>query len=599
MAEFDPADGFQRACMAALAVVGVPTLSGAFRAVLGVSLGAGLAMSAAAVGAAVALWARRAPRRAAADGRTWLGVGLAGVGTIATLAVLWNGRFDGLVTVGGGDAGAHAAWALSFARSNPGEYFGFVGTYALWHWMGAAFGFDAFERERAGFYLTAAAVMVAVGHGVRVAVARGVPLRAAVAWSALGLAAASRFGFWPVLHYHQADGFYGHLFALVPLLAAWLAYGQLEDARARAAALVAAVGVMRFTYGLNLGDLALTSAALVAWEALRLERMDPRAGAPAEEPRIGATFDRAGEPVEEPRIGAVPGRVGARAPEHIGSSATRLRPALLLLAAALTVGAVVAYAQLLPLADVEGGFIPTRLGWLLPGLAILTAGLFAAARLLPPRARRLAAFAGAFGAVNLAAHLAYLGAGLQPRYYLYKYSLHAVILLLGAWVAVGAAISGWRALAAGVVGLVMVARGSPYERSFEDRLRRSPPWTLVGPLTDRDADARITATLSEKRADFGGLLTASWPMASFMNGERGRYLDVPAFQRAELDDSPGHCVFWFEQESPLVEAFDAGGSRDARAAAIDRLHSDPAARCESYAPRWDPSGAQVLCHRCR
>src|SRR5262245_37369009 len=100
MAEFDPADGFQRACMAALAVVGVPALSGAFRAVLGVSLGAGLAMSAVAVGAVVALWARRAPRRAAADERTWLGVGLGGMGAIATLAVLWNGRFDGLVTVG-------------------------------------------------------------------------------------------------------------------------------------------------------------------------------------------------------------------------------------------------------------------------------------------------------------------------------------------------------------------------------------------------------------------------------------------------------------------------------------------------------------------
>ena len=74
---------------------------------------------------------------------------------------------------------------------------------------------------------------------------------------------------------------------------------------------------------------------------------------------------------------------------------------------------------------------------------------------------------------------------------------------------------------------------------------------------------------------------------------------VPAFQRAELDDSPGHCVFWFQRESAPVEAFDPGGSRDARVAAIARLSSDPAARCESYAPRWDPAGTQILCRRCR
>lgn len=556
MAEYDATDGFQRACLAALAVVGVPALSGPFRAALGVPLGVGLAMSAVAVGAVGALWARRAPRRAAADGRTWLGLGMAGAGAIATLAVLYNPRFDGLVTVGGGDAGAHAAWALHFARVNPGEYFGFVSTYALWHWLGAL-GFDAFERERGGFYLTAAAVMVAAGYGVRVALARGSPLRVAVGWGAIGLAAACRFAFWPVLHYHQADGFYGHLFALVPLLAAWLAYGQLADARARAAVLVAGVGVMRFTYGLNLGDLALASAALLAWEA-------------------------------------------------IGAGAGRIRVAFLGLAAALAIGAVVAYVQLLPLGEIEAGFVPTRLGWLIPGVGLLAAGLLASLRLgaiAAPAARRLAAFAGAFGAVNLAGQLAYLGAGLTPRYYFYKYGLHAVVLVLVAWLAVGAATVGRRALAACAVlfaaGLVMISRGSPYERSFTERLRRTPPWTRIGPLADRDGEARIAAALAQAHAGFGGVLTASWPMASFMNGEHGRFIDVPAFQRAELDESPGHCVFWFQRETAPVEAFDPGGSRDARVAAIARLSSDPAARCDSYAPRWDPAGTQVLCRRCR
>jgi len=26
---------------------------------------------------------------------------------------------------------------------------------------------------------------------------------------------------------------------------------------------------------------------------------------------------------------------------------------------------------------------------------------------------------------------------------------------------------------------------------------------------------------------------------------------------------------------------------------------DPAARCDAYAPRWDPAGMQILCRRCR
>jgi hypothetical protein len=89
-------------------------------------------------------------------------------------------------------------------------------------------------------------------------------------------------------------------------------------------------------------------------------------------------------------------------------------------------------------------------------------------------------------------------------------------------------------------------------------------------------------------------------MASFMNGERGRYLSVAAFERAELDESPGHCVFWFARESPPIHGNElSDDARIARLTAAGRLLSDPAARCDSYTPRWDPSGTQILCRRCR
>jgi hypothetical protein len=83
-----------------------------------------------------------------------------------------------------------------------------------------------------------------------------------------------------------------------------------------------------------------------------------------------------------------------------------------------------------------------------------------------------------------------------------------------------------------------------------------------------------------------------------MNSAHGKFTEFEEYDRALVNEQPGHCVFWFAQESSSVGGFESGG-KAARPAAIARLGADPGAKCEAYPARWDPAAQQVLCSLCR
>ncbi|QRK08696.1 hypothetical protein JQX13_00450 [Archangium violaceum] len=491
---------------------------------------------------------------------------------------------EGLVSVGGGDAGNHVALRADFVSHEPHVYQGFILFHTVTYGLEWLFGLDAFTSFRAGFYLVPAVIAVALAAGVESVAGRlwrsGRAQVAAQVVLLVATAAAWPFLLLRLLHYHQADGFYGHLFGLVPLVLAWLAYGLPRSVWVRCGALAVFTVFYRFTYGLNLGDFLFTCGVLVLVEGTR-------------------------------------------------SFGPRYRWGAWLVGLGLLGAAAYAYWRLLPLASLVGGIrIHSHVRalrvqwWTLAGLL--------AVRFLSPREdsveRRLLDFALLFCGVNALVQFAYKKAGLPLEYYFLKYGLHGVVLLLcvalfvtsirmGAVFQKGLA-RAWRwelALAVlAAIGLFEVTREwgrayEVYEPSYWERVRGEPPFQTMEALEDRGATAIIRRVLRDEGKRFGGLLTPSWPRSNFSNVALGWVPDDwsasgghwPLFSQGQVREGPGLCVFW-EASATDWEGYQrvSDDNHTPLADVVRKLQARPDKVCRDYAAPWVSSGSRTLCYRC-
>ena len=485
---------------------------------------------------------------------------------------------------GGGDAGNHAALHFDFATRSADLYQGFTFFHTVTYGLMWLFGLDTFTSFRAGFFLVPASFALALCAGLESVAGRlwrsgrAMVVAQAVLWVATAVV-------WPflllrLLHYHQADGFYAHLFGLVPLVLAWLAYGLPGSPWVRCAALAVFTVFYRFTYGLNLGDLLVTCGVLVLVEGTRLPGAKWRRGAWL----LGLGF-----------LGA----------------------------------AAYAYWRLLPLAHIPGGFVAYSYQRALRVQCWTVVGLLAV-RFLSPREegveRRLLDFALLFCGVNALVQLAYLGAGLPIDYYFLKYGFHAVVLLLCAAlltvsIRVGALfqtarVRAWRwelALAVLVaLGLAEVTHGwgrafKAYEPSYGERVRGEPPFQHLDALEDRGAIALARQVLRDEGKRFGGLLSPSWPRLNFSNVELGWVPEAwmhtnghwPLFVSGQVREGPGLCVFWEASEADWEGYRRVSEDNHSPLAEVVRgLQARPGKVCRDYAAPWVPGGSRTLCYHC-
>jgi hypothetical protein len=565
-------------------------LSGAARFLTGISIEAGLFLALVLAGAFLALaWpllgtGARDLRSTAAF------VVLTLVSSLLALGLLGAPRFEGFPAGTCADAGNHLYLKNTFIAVDPDVYAGMVTLYAVHHFL-LALGWDDLSAFRVAWQLVVVGCMVLVS-AATVAGARSLPTRglrrALYLAAALTIAAPAYFVALPLLHYYQSDGYLAQLFSLVPLMVAVGAYAFATRRLARVVALLASIGLYRFTYLLNAGDLMLASGAMLLMEW----RLAPR------------------------------------------SRSVRL--GLLAVVLACAAASVAAYAGLLGIVRIPGGFRSAPLVPQLVGLGLLSTVFTAAGPVsrhfgasCPPHHRRLASFLAVLCGAPTVLVAAWLLSGEPATYYVEKYAFCAIILgslcvvPVVMTVVIGLVTKG-RTPAAGVAASLLVLAtcaglfglawsADTYAPWFRERFA-SPPYHYLEPHADRSAWRIISSTLRREKAEFGGFLTPRWPESQFTNAHFGvtsprtdgtttsstpgvwpssRYHAI--YQGATLE-TPGHCVFWYESER-LPASLRNRWHPSARAV-VERLQASGPRSCKSFKPRHAPSTRLAVCSRC-
>jgi hypothetical protein len=549
-------DARQVLVLVPLLVLTPAIVGGVIRMSTGLALGPALALG----GLVAALGAWGGARRIRCTGRT--GWALAGAAITATVAVyaLEVRAFEGLPSVGGGDAGNHIGNARWFDGHSPRAYFQFVVFYGLVGLIRRMTGSNPLQAFRIGWDLllaTIAWVAFAVAWiGGR---ARRPPVRATVAiLTALAVAGTTWLA---LLGYDQADGFYSHLAGLTVVSLA-LVCAALPPSRGwRLAALAATPVVLRFTYGLNLADL-LASVALLVWF------------------------------------------------EGEGVAAPRLRRALRVAVVCCLVAAAAAGHALWGLRALEGAIVRPERRAFLGALACLVAALAWSLQGCGAGVKTRLLRAGlVFTGTTAAVQWGLAALGLPDTYYPVKHGFQA--MLIGT-LAAGAIVAGAGRRTAGALALAMaglvLARMSvrPYWGQYTERLRGTPPWRGLQPLFDPDALARIPTVLGAERNSFGGYLDPSWPLANAMNAA----LEFPGdwtiwdvgqrqFDGGSAILGAGTCVFWSDAlGDELAYQRLTGGFGQGTARSWARLRALPDVRCTDYRAPWDGRVQRRLCWHC-
>jgi hypothetical protein len=550
-------------------------LSGAIRALTSLSLPLSLGLAVVVcAGLGRVLWPwLRALAAGMRDPQNWIveAAGLLPIGF--AIWALYARDFGGFPNLDGWDGGSHVFIKDKFASTTPAIYSGQVTYYAFTWWIEKLLHLDSLRSFAAAFYVAVTATL-AFPLMIAFAIVRGEAsasrgaLAAGIAVTVLGTLGVLWLVVLPLLHYNQAGGYYVHVFGLLPLMVLWAADALIRLQPVRVAALIGGFVLLRYTYSLNLADVALAVAFVLLVEGFR----------------------------------------------------GRWRIVQGLVLAGLGVAALMIVPELRPIFRLWGGMQRFDVDNILKADLLLVAGLclYAAVTswkgplsgwLCSPLSRAIR-----FPLIFALAGSAFLsifrqGAGVQ-YYYVTKYQIWACILLAFAFVILLAHLAAvlaqrpalrrpsvWlrallvAALLATVPG-IWLKTFADYRTTLQERMRpHGPPYAYLRPLVDVEAIARIKSVLSGSNKRFGGYLTAFYPMFCFMNATLGHPPgDFEVF--FSPDTHPGYCVFWVTKELDIY--------RLGPAANLDALRSKVAAAdasCAEYPVPWKTT-PQSLCHRC-
>ena len=498
---------------------------------------------------------------------------------------LYNVFFDSFVSLGSPDAGNHVQLSRIFLYNDPTTYNGFVGLYSFVYLL-QKFGFDTFDSFKISFY-TVVALVASTPFFLLALKSNNKSESANSPWTESALVLLLSLPVFyrillPSLHYNQGDGFWAHLFGLVPLISLCLSYGILPNLFLRMAALILGIIFYRFTYGLNLADLILTAGLLLFWE------------------------HRKEKPI---RI---------------------TRNLLLLTATCLAAGSIFAYTKLYVLNDVVGAIVPPNLFNSLAGQILTITFLFVYYLKSPSISgsfSRVIRFIGLYISINVVVQITYLVAGLPQFYYFQKYNLHAVFLgciatpLLLADLFQRGFTEAIRflkkqkpsstslkssklhisiSLCIGVLALIEITNANRvYKGSFLERAWGEPPsWNYNAPLVDRKAEKLIINWLKEENKTFGGLIVCNYSIVNFMNASLGYNRGIDLLRNGGNLPKKDQCVFWLDNDAALdalAHHKEKGTIKSYDSVVSWKKHDQT--RCISYTPKHELT-EQRLCGLC-
>lgn len=408
-----------------------------------------------------------------------------------------------LPNIGNADAGFHIEYMRAFAAEEPGAYHGFVGFYAVTLWLKQIFDLNHYQVHllslSLGFLLVSGTFFFTT---FKLLLPDDVRFLHAVILAVL-LSLAGALIVLPVYNEFVIQGGYVHAFGCIVYPIAALLYALGSSPIRRLLALIIGVVGLRFSYGLNLGDLMVIAAVLSALEIRGEKKLWTRV--------IAAS-----------------------------------------LAVLFSIGAVRSYLSIWTILDMSGAATEIELWLIWFSFLVMAVTLFVFMRwglrlTLSVPVKRLLLFCALMLVVTTGMQVLFYLLGQQMSYYMFKYTVYSALLTVAAGVGVACSMSmlglgsvsrvGWLSCSGMLVALILLFIG--YRPYFLDSYGNRT-YSLVA----FDEWEAVEQTLAQSGKRLGGYITHDWPRFHYVNHAFGHSVDWEAYKNGDVRLEPGFCVFW-------------------------------------------------------
>lgn len=536
-----------------------------------------------------------------------------GIFLLYSLQQLYHPDFLGFISYGCGDGGNHVSLKNQLLREGINPTPVFVGLYGFVGWLETVFGMRSFESFRLAYYFVLVFALVSCaligaqisGHETHLWPKRPISklaykLALSGGYLLSGLAFLEFFSL-PVFHYYQADGFFSQIFGLVPLFLSLLVIAFCGSGYLRIGLLFIIIAITRFTYGLNLSELMLSTAAICFLESRAAQRKWKAVSlvflglllvllALFALYRLTSVYDMHGEiqpmTVSFHAIFLVlwggmallwlffsRAEEGSRLTYSTDDSACPIKGGFCCGRQRFAFRNLLVYCAcyaLLSVLSLASLYLWSDIGLTYYGKKYLFSALMLTSLLSPVFLRR-------FVEESLLKILGVLKEG-EKKILLCATSLIFSVLLL----------------VSGGIYLLHRSIAAPLV-TYNERKSRLPRYKYIRMLSDLEAERIIEKVITERKMKFGGIVVAHWPSYHFMNQSLGLNSSIELYASDMVLAKPGYCVFW--HDTARIRDLKRIGV-PAAARAFEKLRSAPGVESIPYKTRIGRERDLQLFFRC-